>query len=70
MTWSRAAAVSLGVVVGAYLTLAFVPELLLTTLTGRMGPVVRDLLVGVWTAAAVVVMTWLLVRVQRRRGRP
>jgi len=69
MTWSRAAAVSLGVVVGAYLTLVLVPELLLTTLTGRMGPVARDLLVGVWTAAAVVAMTWLLVRVQRRRSR-
>ena len=69
MTWGRATAVSLGVVLSAYVTLAFVPELLLTTLTRRMAPVARDLLVGVWTAAAVVAMTWLLVRVQRPGGR-
>jgi|AntRauTorckE6833_2_1112554.scaffolds.fasta_scaffold11952_4 type VI protein secretion system component VasK len=67
MAWSRAVVVSLAVLVAAYVTLAFVPDLLLTRLSGRVAPLARDLLVGVWTVAAVAAMTWLLVQAQGKR---
>jgi ABC-type thiamin/hydroxymethylpyrimidine transport system permease subunit len=70
MSWNRAVAVTVGVVVVAYLALAVVPDYLVTSLSGRVDPVVRDLLVGIWTLVAVVGMTWLLSRAQRREVRP
>jgi ABC-type thiamin/hydroxymethylpyrimidine transport system permease subunit len=70
MSWNRAVAVTVVVVVVAYLALAVVPDYLVTSLSGRVDPVVRDLLVGIWTLAAVVGVTWLLSRAQRREVRP
>lgn len=65
MSWSRAVVVTVGLVVGAYLGLAVVPHYLVTNLSGRVGPVVRDLVVGGWEVGAVVAATWVLVRAQR-----
>lgn len=69
MDWRRAFLSATGVVAAAYLALAVVPDYLVTTLSGRVAPVVRDLLVGVWTLAALAGVTWVLVRVQRREPR-
>lgn len=68
MSWSRAVAVVVGVVVGAYVGLALVPHYLVTSMSGRVGPVVRDLVVGVWEVVALVAVTWALVRAQRGEG--
>lgn len=66
MAWSRAVMWSLGVVAVAYLALAVVPDYLVSWLSGRVGPVLRDLAVGGWALLSVVGATWLLVRAQGR----
>jgi hypothetical protein len=68
MTWTRAVAVAVGVVAGAYVALALVPHYLVTSMSGQVGPVVRDLVVGVWEVGALVAVTWGLVRAQRAEG--
>lgn len=70
MSWVRAAALSLGVVVIAYVILVLVPDYLVSTLSGRVAPALRDLVVGLWEALAVVAATWVLVVAQRREERP
>lgn len=70
MSWVRAAALSVGVIVIAYVILVLVPDYLVSTLSGRVAPALRDLVVALWEALAVVAATWVLVLAQRREERP
>jgi hypothetical protein len=68
MSWSRAVVVVVVLVVGAYVALALAPHYLVTSMSGRVRPVVRDLVVGVWEVGALAAVTWGLVRAQRGEG--
>lgn len=64
MPSGRAAALTVGVVLVAYAGLGLVPQYLVTTLSGRVASVVRDLIVVAWELVALAVAMWVLVRAQ------
>ena len=66
-TWLGAAIRAVAMLVVSVVVFALVPERLLTFLTIRVSPSVRDALVVLWWAIALVATFALFVRLQRSR---
>ena len=67
-TWIAAAIRAVAMLVFAVVVFALVPERLLSFLTIRVSPTVRDALVVLWWLVALVAAFVLFVRLQRGRA--
>ena len=65
MTWPRAAVASAGIVIVAFLALVYVPDLLVSSLSG-VDRHTRVLLATTWFTVALIALLWGLRRLQAR----
>lgn len=68
-TWGMAAVRSAAVLGAGIFGFMLVPNQLLSYLSLHVRPAARDLLVAGWWVIALMVCTWLFVRIQGRRPR-
>lgn len=65
--WGAAVWKAVVVLAGSGLAFVLIPDRIVAFLSERVGPGARDALVTVWVTVAFVVLSWILVRLQRRR---
>lgn len=65
--WGRASLMGLAVWVCAVAGFAVVPDQAISYLSPRVSPAIRDLLVLLVFGAALVLVSWLFVRLQNQR---
>ncbi len=65
--WGRVSLMGLAIWVCAVVGFAVVPDRAISYLSPRVSPVVRDLLVLLVFGSALVLVSWLFVRLQNRR---
>lgn len=66
-SWPAALVMATAVMLGAYLGLALIPDLLISFLTSRVSPDARDLIVTGYFVVAFLALSWAFVAAQRWR---